>query len=142
MSWLRPTMTAMAEKKVISGMMPAVTGPRSTEALSSLPAETRRLSAENPSSRPFWMTIDRPKVTSSGGRISLPSVRLSRKNCSPQPMANINGIAISAATNGLSPSAVTRTRIRKAASTIRSPWARLTSRMMPKTRLRPAANSA
>ena len=88
-------MTATAEKKVISGMMPTVTGPRLTDALSRLPAKTRRLSAEKPSSRPFWMTIDRPKVTSSGGRISLPSVRLSRKYCSAQPMANISGTAIS-----------------------------------------------
>ena len=32
------------------------------------------LSAENTSSRPFWMMIDSPKVTSSGGRMSRPSV--------------------------------------------------------------------
>ena len=46
------------------------------------PALSRWLSAESVSKRPFWMMIDSPKVTSSGGRMSRPSVRLSSANCS------------------------------------------------------------
>ena len=83
-----------------------------------------------------------PKVTSSGGKISGPRVRLRISDCRSQPIANMMGIATSAARNGFNPSAMTSTRMRKAASTMRSPWARLTSRMMPKTRLSPAANRA
>ena len=59
-----------------------------------------------------------------------------------QPKPNMMGIATSAARNGFNPNTVTSARIRNAANTMRSPWARLTKRMMPKTRLSPAANSA
>ena len=48
----------------------------------SRPALSRRLSAVKISSRPFWMMTERPKVTRSGGRMSLPSVRLRRPRCS------------------------------------------------------------
>ena len=41
------------------------------------PRRSARESAENSSSSTFWMMIDRPKVTSSGGRMSGPSVRFS-----------------------------------------------------------------
>ncbi len=70
-------MTRTAEPKVSSGitptLMPARAATRPSRARRPRSGGCRR---RRPSSRPFWMTIDRPKVTSSGGRISLPSVRL------------------------------------------------------------------
>ncbi len=45
-------------------------------------ADSRRLSPVKSSSSPFWMMTERPKVTSSGGSRSSPSVRLSRPRCS------------------------------------------------------------
>ena len=51
-------------------------------ATSIAPACSRRLSAVNSSSSPFWMMTERPNVTSSGGRRSSPSVRLSSARCS------------------------------------------------------------
>ena len=65
--------TAIAETKVSSGITPNATPPPSEiEAVPMPPSRSRRLSAENASSSPFWMMIDRPNVTSSGGSISRP----------------------------------------------------------------------
>ncbi len=50
-------------------------------AVSSPPALIERESAEKISSSAFWITIDSPKVTSRGGRMSLPSVRFSTPRC-------------------------------------------------------------
>ncbi len=50
-------------------------------AVSMAPACSRRLSALKISSNPFWMITERPKVTSSGGNRSSPSVRLSTRRC-------------------------------------------------------------
>ena len=58
------------------------------------------------------MTIESPKVTRSGGRMSSPRVRLRTTNWSAQPIANMIGMATSSARNGLMPSAETITRIR------------------------------
>ena len=66
-----------------SGIRPTVTGPIGIDAVSSEPAGTRRLSAENPSCSTFWITTDSPKVTSSGGRISGPRTRLSNEFLQP-----------------------------------------------------------
>ena len=60
----------------------AMPPPSGIEAVSMAPSGSRRLSAEKASSSPFWMMIDRPKVTSSGGRMSAPSVRLRSSVCS------------------------------------------------------------
>ena len=46
-------------------------------AISIVPACSLRLSAVNSSSSAFWMMTESPKVTSSGGSRSSPSVRLS-----------------------------------------------------------------
>ena len=46
--------------------------PSSIEAVSIAPSRSRRLSAVKASSSPFWMMIDSPKVTSSGGSRSRP----------------------------------------------------------------------
>ena len=51
-------------------------------AISIAPALSLTLSAVNNSSSPFWMMTERPKVTSSGGSRSSPSVRLSSARCS------------------------------------------------------------
>ena len=52
-------------------------------ALSSMgPACSRWESAEKISSSRFWMMIDRPKVTSSGGMGPSSSAKLSRPRCS------------------------------------------------------------
>ena len=45
------------------------------------PKDRRWVSAENASSIPFCRMIDRPSVTRSGGRISLPSVRIKSAHC-------------------------------------------------------------
>jgi len=57
-------------------------------------------------------------------------------------MANMAGRAISAATGSGRPRKDTSAMIRKADSTMRSPCARLTSRITPKISDRPDANSA
>ena len=57
-------------------------------------------------------------------------------------MANISGTTIVSATSGCMPKPVTMARPRKLDSTIRSPWAMLTSRMTPKMSDRPVANNA
>ena len=55
----------MAERKVISGSTPNATPPPSEiDASPRLPLRKSWLSAEKPSSRPFWMMIDSPNVTS------------------------------------------------------------------------------
>ena len=59
----------------------AMPPPSGSEAVSSPPAESRRESAEKASSSPFWMMIDRPKVISSGGRMSAPIARLRMMAC-------------------------------------------------------------
>ena len=65
---VRLTMTPSAVDKQSSGITPMATSPPSvSEAVSSAPTCSRRVSAENSSSRPFCTTIDRPKVISSGG---------------------------------------------------------------------------
>ena len=46
------------------------------------PAVSRRLSAVKASNSPFWMKIESPNVSSSGGRMSRPMVRLSTTYCS------------------------------------------------------------
>lgn len=58
------------------------------------------------------MAIDRPNVTSSGGRMSGPSTRFSTTRCKSQPRTNIRGAAISTASQGDRPSPVTSTRMR------------------------------
>ena len=78
--------------------------PSAIEAVSIAPDRRRWLSAEKVCSRPFWMMIDRPKVTSSGGSKSRPSVRLSSTCWSAKPITNRIGSAISAATKGSRPS--------------------------------------
>ena len=104
---LSSRITAIAETSVSSGMTPIARPPPSAiEAVSIAPSRSRRLSAEKASSSPFWMMIDRPKVTSSGGSRSRPKVRLSSTCCSAKPTTNITGIATRAARNGSRPSHV------------------------------------
>ena len=75
--------TAIAVASVIAGNTPTATPPPSGRlAVCSAPTERPRLSAEKTSIRPFCMMIERPNVTSSGGRMSSPSVSLSRTSCS------------------------------------------------------------
>ncbi len=105
-------MTATAANRVSSGMTPTVTGPSGSDALSIGPTVSFWLLAVKPTSKAFWITTDRPKVTRSGGRISSPSIRFSTWVCSSQPIANIAGTAISVARNGFSPSSDVITRIR------------------------------
>ena len=57
---------------ILDVKMPVMDG---IEAVSIAPERRRWLSAENSCSNPFWMMIDRPKVTSSGGSKSRPSAR-------------------------------------------------------------------
>ena len=76
-------MTATATTNWMNGstptQMPCAT---CTVWISMAPALSLRLSAVNSSKRPFWMMIERPKVTSSGGKMSSPSVKLSSPRCS------------------------------------------------------------
>ena len=80
------------------------------------------------------MMIESPKVTSSGGRMSAPSVRFSRNAAA----ARSRGRTSAAAAIASASERVEAERARSARgsgrrrSTIRSPCARLTSRMMPK----------
>ncbi len=72
--------TATADTNVIRGNTPNATPPPSDiEAVPIDPARSNWLSAENPSISPFWIMIDSPNVTSSGGSRSRPSVRFSSK---------------------------------------------------------------
>ena len=67
-----------ARTKIASGRSPTATSPgRVTLAVLSPPVSIDRGSAENSSSRAFWITIDRPKVTTSEGSGSFPSVPFS-----------------------------------------------------------------
>ena len=69
----------MAQAKTIIGNTPTASPSTICRlAVWSAPAGSFWLSAEKISSRAFWMMIDRPKVTSNGGRISGPRVKLSR----------------------------------------------------------------
>ncbi|MCY1561429.1 hypothetical protein D9M68_986850 [compost metagenome] len=68
--------TAMAS--TMSGSTPSESvSPSATPCVLSPPVSMARGSAENSSSSRFWMTIDKPKVTTSEGSGSLPSVPLS-----------------------------------------------------------------
>ena len=79
----KPAITASAERKTRSGNQPiAIRSPTAMLAVSNAPTWSRRVSAENTSSRTFWITIERPKVTSSGGRMSRPRVKLRMPRCS------------------------------------------------------------
>ena len=65
----RPTRSSTATPSMMSGNQPTASSPP-REARGLDPARVQpRGSAENVSSRAFWMMIDRPKVTRSGGRI-------------------------------------------------------------------------
>ena len=73
-----PKVSASATAKMTSGNQPtARSSPRCKLAVRSPPTSSARESAENSSSSTFWMMMDRPKVTSKGGRMSGPSVRFS-----------------------------------------------------------------
>ena len=133
--------TSTAATRLSSGMMPtAMPPPSGSETPASSPIGSRRVSAEKASRRPFWMMIDRPKVTSSGGRMSVPSVRFRSKRCRRVADGEHDRHGEREGERTVSrPSAVTSTRIRNAANMMRSPCARLTSRMMPKISDRPVA---
>ena len=99
-------------------------------------------SAENCSSRAFWMMIESPNVARIGAS-PLSSVKLSSRYWSAKPSAAISGMTSDERRRTGSSRGCPRSRAtRNAARTIRSPWARLTRRMTPKTSERPVAKSA
>ena len=74
---------ASATASTISGSTPTDRPPpRASPRVSRPPVSIERGSAENSSSSRFWTTIASPKVTTSEGSGSLPSVPLSTKRCS------------------------------------------------------------
>ena len=74
---------ASASTKIASGSAPIASPSPSTRLRVLKPPESsERGSAEKTSSSAFWITIDRPKVTTSDGNGSRPSVPLSTQRCS------------------------------------------------------------
>ncbi len=74
---------ASATASTISGSTPSDSdSPSARPRVPRPPVSMARGSAENSSSSRFWITIDRPKVTTSEGSGSLPSVPLSTQRCS------------------------------------------------------------
>ena len=112
----------MATAKVSRGNQPTASPPpRARLAVSIPPGFSRRESAENASSNPFWITIERPNVTSTAGRMPRSSSRLSTSRCNPYPTAAITGTTTTRASRGLRSSACTTTTAMKAARMLKSP---------------------
>ena len=121
----------------------AMPPPSGIEAVSSAPARRRWLSAEKSLQQPV-LDDDRQAEGDEQRRQDVAPERAVEQHVlqARSRATNMTGSAISAAANGSRPSLAATSRIAKAASTMRSPWARLTSRMMPKISDSPVANSA
>ena len=105
--------TTIAVISAINGAKPTLNpGPSGMDADSKAPACSRRLSAPKISNSPFCRTIESPKVTSSGGRISSPSTRSSTSRCSAKPTANIAMTVSTVATPNETPATVIAVKIR------------------------------
>ena len=127
----------------MSGNHPiASRSPSAMLAVSIPPGFRRWESAEKASSNRFWMMIENPKVARTGGRTPRPRVKFRTPRCKRKPRQNIAGTTRASESSGFNPVTRTVTSARKAARMLRSPCARLTSRITPKIIDNPVAKSA
>src|SRR5262249_7796262 len=90
-SWSMPR-SATASTNVSKENQPTASPPPRAALAVSIPPGFRRCeSAENVWSNPFWITTEKPNVTSTAGRTPRPSSRLSTSRRSPQPTTATTG---------------------------------------------------
>jgi hypothetical protein len=86
--------------------------------------------------------MESPKVASSGVSSPVRRLRVRIPRCNAKPATPAAGRMTIRARNGLIERAATSEEVAKAATTARSPWARLMIRITPNISDRPEANSA
>ena len=115
--------------------------PNATVAVSIQPPEIFCGSAPKPSSKPFSMMMERPKVTRMTSSTFSPTTRCNKNRCSTKPTRNATGSTISVASTGLRPSSDVSISSAKQTSTMKSPCAMLTKRITPADSDSPIANN-